>query len=257
MKKIHSKDGTVIAYEVLGSGPALIVIGGALADHTFYNPLANELAKKYTVYSFDRRGRGHSPDTLPYAVEREVEDVLSLISVAGEPVIIYGHSAGAALALRVAAETQSVSSLVLVDPPFSAHGPEDKATVAQFMVEKDTVQSFHDKGDHKAAAAFFLSGFGMSPESVADLLNSSAGTTMIRSAYALPYDYAVLGVGLVPVELARKVMVKTFIFSSPEMNKAAFELAAAIPKSHFKVLPKPMYELSAIEVDEALSSFVF
>ena len=75
MDYVTSTDGTKIAYLRSGAGPALIVIGGSLADHHFYVPLANELARDFTVYSFDRRGRGQSGDTPPYAVAREVEDV--------------------------------------------------------------------------------------------------------------------------------------------------------------------------------------
>ena len=102
MRRITSKDGTEIAFEKSGAGSALIIVGGALADHTFYIPLSNELTRHFTVYNFDRRGRGQSGDTTPYAVEREVEDVDSLIAYAKEPVFMYGHSAGSALALRAA-----------------------------------------------------------------------------------------------------------------------------------------------------------
>src|SRR3712207_1102519 len=103
MDTVTSSDGTRIAFKQLGAGPALIVVGGSLADHRFYVPLAEELAEHLTVYSFDRRGRGQSGDTGPYAVEREVEDVGALIAYAKPPVFVYGHSAGSALALRAAA----------------------------------------------------------------------------------------------------------------------------------------------------------
>ena len=105
MQKVTSKDGTEIALEKSGNGPALIIVGGSLADHQFYIPLANELAKQFTVYNFDRRGRGQSEDTKPYAVEREIEDVAALIAHAGGAVVVYGHSAGSALALRAAGAT--------------------------------------------------------------------------------------------------------------------------------------------------------
>jgi alpha-beta hydrolase superfamily lysophospholipase len=103
MQKVTSKDGTEIAFEKSGNGPALIIVGGSLADHLFYAPLADELAKHFMVYVFDRRGRGQSGDTGAYAVEREIEDVAALIDFAKEPVCMYGHSAGSALALRAAA----------------------------------------------------------------------------------------------------------------------------------------------------------
>ena len=119
MEKVTSSDGTRIAFERLGEGPALMIVGGSLADHRFYAPLANELAKSFTVYSFDRRGRGQSGDTEPYAVEREVDDVGALIAHAEEPVLVYGHSAGSALALRAAASGLDIAKLALADPPFT------------------------------------------------------------------------------------------------------------------------------------------
>ena len=80
MQHIRSSDGTSIAYEKTGEGPPLIIIGGSLGDHRFYVPLAGELARRFTVYTFDRRGRGQSTDTQPYAVERELEDVAALVA---------------------------------------------------------------------------------------------------------------------------------------------------------------------------------
>src|SRR5918998_3484472 len=100
METVTSSDGTTIAFERSGEGPALVVVGGSLADHRFYAPLAEELAERFAVYNFDRRGRGQSGDTQPYAVEREVEDLGALAAHAGGPVFLYGHSAGSALALR-------------------------------------------------------------------------------------------------------------------------------------------------------------
>jgi pimeloyl-ACP methyl ester carboxylesterase len=118
MKHVTSKDGTRVAYEKTGSGPGLIVIGGALGDHRFYTPLAAELARHFTVCNFDRRGRGQSEDTQPYAIERELEDLTALIDQAGAPVRVYGHSAGSAFAIRAAAAGMSIAKLVLADPPF-------------------------------------------------------------------------------------------------------------------------------------------
>jgi pimeloyl-ACP methyl ester carboxylesterase len=122
MQYVRSADGTQIAYEKAGEGPPLIITGGALGDHRFYRALAAELAKGFRVYNLDRRGRGQSGDTQPYAVEREVEDVAALIADAGSPVFVYGHSAGSALALRAAAAGLDVAKLVLADPPYSRHG---------------------------------------------------------------------------------------------------------------------------------------
>jgi hypothetical protein len=91
MQKVISIDGTEIAFERLGRGPALIIVGGSLADHRFYVPLANELSRHFMVYNYDRRGRGQSGDTSAYTVERELEDLAALVDHAREPVFVYGH----------------------------------------------------------------------------------------------------------------------------------------------------------------------
>ena len=113
MQHIRSSDGTSIAYEKTGEGPALIIIGGSLGDHRFYVPMAREFARRFTVYNFDRRGRGQSTDTQPYVVEREIEDVAALVAEVPEPALVYGHSAGSALALHSAVAGLNIAKLVL------------------------------------------------------------------------------------------------------------------------------------------------
>lgn len=104
MEKVTSKDGTEIAFDKTGKGPAVILVGGALqhrADHLF-SGLVPALADHFTVISYDRRGRRDSGDTLPYTTGREIEDLESLISRVGEPVSLFGMSSGGALALQTA-----------------------------------------------------------------------------------------------------------------------------------------------------------
>lgn len=156
MRHVTSSDGTRIAYEKTGEGPPLVIVGGSLGDHRFYIPLASELARRFTVYNFDRRGRGQSEDTQPYAVERELEDLAALIDDAREPVLVYGHSAGSAFALRAAAADLSIAKLVLADPPFRPHGDSDEAARTRQANEAATVQAFHDRGDHRGNAASFV-----------------------------------------------------------------------------------------------------
>src|SRR5689334_16563717 len=102
MNTVTSKDGTRIAYDAQGNGPAVILIGGALNTRLSATQLAQPLSRHFTVYTYDRRGRGDSADTKPYAVEREVEDIEALINAAGGAANLYGHSSGAALALEAA-----------------------------------------------------------------------------------------------------------------------------------------------------------
>src|SRR6516225_9646514 len=120
LEKVHSKDGTEIAYEQVGQGQPVILVDGALCSRQLgpMGPLAALLAPHFTVFKYDRRGRGDSGDTQPYAVEREIEDIEALIKEAGGSAYVYGISSGAGLALEAAAQLPGITKLALYEPPF-------------------------------------------------------------------------------------------------------------------------------------------
>ena len=118
MKTVTSKDGTAIAFDRSGDGPPLVVVGGALSTRGAAEPLAGLLAPSFTVYAYDRRGKGDSGDTPPYAVEREVQDIQALVEDAGGSAFAFGHSSGGALALEAAAHTLGITKLAVYEPPF-------------------------------------------------------------------------------------------------------------------------------------------
>ena len=122
MERIQSSDGTPIAFDRSGEGPPVILVPG-LFQHRAIDPgtaeLAALLAPRFTVFHYDRRGRGDSGDTAPYAVEREVEDVGALIDEAGGAAALYGMSSGGALALEAAARGLAVTKLAVYEPPFT------------------------------------------------------------------------------------------------------------------------------------------
>src|SRR6516165_5716565 len=119
MHAVVSKDGTKIAYDKQGEGPSVILVAGALcARLTWSGPQLSELlAPHFTVYNFDRRGRGDSGDTQPYAVEREIEDLAALIGAAGGEAHVWGLSSGAVLALEAAAAGLPIRKLAVQEPP--------------------------------------------------------------------------------------------------------------------------------------------
>ena len=123
MDKVTSKDSTPIAFDRLGDGPPVIVVCGATCDRALIRPTAEELAKHFTVFNYDRRGRGDSGATTPYAAEREIEDLGALIAEAGGRASVYGHSSGAVLALRAAAAGLPIARLVVHELPFT---PEEE-----------------------------------------------------------------------------------------------------------------------------------
>lgn len=256
MQTVISADGTGIAFARSGGGPALLIVGGALADHRFYGPLADKLSRDFTVYTYDRRGRGQSGDTSPYAVEREVEDLAALIDHAGAPVAVYGHSAGAALTLRAAAAGLSIAKLVLADPPYTPHGENDEPARARFAEEAARLQELHDKGDHRASVKLFLGGMGVPDDDIEELLGSPAGAGMLDTGRALPYDYAVLGDGLVPTALAAKVTAPTLILAPEGMPETAQALADAIPDARLEALKGQTYETPPAELAERVTRFL-
>src|SRR5215211_337803 len=119
---VISADGTAIAHETFGSGPPLIVVCGATCDRALMRGHARAFGEHCTTVNYDRRGRGDSGDTLPYAVEREIDDIAALIHAIGGPAHLYGHSSGAGLVLHAVAAGLSVDKFVLHDPPYS---PDD------------------------------------------------------------------------------------------------------------------------------------
>jgi pimeloyl-ACP methyl ester carboxylesterase len=118
MRKVISKDGTPIAFDQSGEGPPIILVVGAFNDHSTGAPLAAQLSEHFTVFNYDRRGRGESGDTAPYAVEREIEDLAALITEAGGSSSVFGYSSGAILSLKAKAAGLALTRLALYDPPF-------------------------------------------------------------------------------------------------------------------------------------------
>src|SRR5919107_6111897 len=118
MNRVQSRDGTSIAFDRSGEGQAIVLVGGGSVDRMANAPLAALLTEPFTVFNYDRRGRGDSGDTAPYAVGREIEDIDALINEAGGSASVYGTSSGAALALEAAASGLAITKLALWEPPF-------------------------------------------------------------------------------------------------------------------------------------------
>jgi pimeloyl-ACP methyl ester carboxylesterase len=153
MPTVTSSDGTRIAYETLGSGPPLILVDGALCYRASgpARPLAEQLQDRFTVYIYDRRGRGESGNTLPYAVEREVEDLEALIEAAGGEAMLYGISSGGVLALEAANRSDGVTRLFVYEAPLIVDGSR---VMAPGYAEK--MEALLAAGRHGAALRHFM-----------------------------------------------------------------------------------------------------
>lgn len=237
MPRAHSNDGTTIAYDLGGHGPALILVDGAMAHRGYMGSrqLAEELTRYFSVVSYDRRGRGESTDTTPYAVEREIEDLDRLIDAVGAPVGLYGFSSGAVLALRAAAALgEKVGKLALHEPPF--HSGDEQAS-QEFAAFADQMSWLLREGRSGDAVTLFLSGM-LPPDMLERMKQGPEWPAMEAVAHTLDYDNAVMGNGAVPLEAARAVTVDTLVLdgseSPPFKHEAAEALARALPRGRRK-----------------------
>lgn len=186
---VTSADGTAIAFERIGQGPALILVDGAMCHRASgpARPLAKELADSFTVYTYDRRGRGESGDTAPYAPERELEDLAALIEEAGGPVLLYGISSGAALALAAVESGLAVSRLAVYEPPFIVDGT--RPPIPADYTER--IQAFLAAGQPGKAIGYFMrKGVNLPGAMVAMMRFMPGWSGMKEVARTLPYDAA-------------------------------------------------------------------
>jgi pimeloyl-ACP methyl ester carboxylesterase len=256
MERVTSKDGTKIALERSGRGPAVVIVGGALTHRTLQGDeaLVARLSEQFTVYTYDRRGRGDSADTQPYAVEREIEDIESIIERAGQGACVYGTSGGAALAMQAAAKLgpSKVRKLALYDTPY---GQEKRA----FDAQKKGVNDLVTTGKPGDAAAFFLSAIGTPPRALEALKASPDWTAMKKVDFTLVYDYAVLGDGAIPREVAKAIAIPTLVMngegSMAFMQATADQIAELVPHAERKILKGQAHAAKAEVVAPVLIEF--
>ena len=190
MRKVISKDGTPIAFDQPGHGPALILVGGASSTRRDQAAVAAALAPYFTVFAFDRRGRGDSGDTAPYAVEREVEDIEALINEAGGSAFVFGHSSGAILALEAARLIPTkIKKLALYEPPFIIDNSRPPAPENSAAHVAELISS----GQRGAAVEYFMKLVGMPTESIAQMRQSPMWPEMEKIAHTLVYDLTITG----------------------------------------------------------------
>jgi pimeloyl-ACP methyl ester carboxylesterase len=241
METVTSRDGTRIAYDVLGQGPPLVIVNGALSvrTFTFARKMAEELAKSFRVYNYDRRGRGDSTDTQPYSVQREVEDLAAVCKAAGGKPYVFGQSSGAALALEAAASGVPMAGLLAYEPPYTRADPDDKTDAAGF---EPTLKAFVAKGQRDQAVAYFMRTVGVPGFAVAIMKLLPMWKVMRGVAHTLPYDAAVMAGFAVPTARLAKVQVPTWLVAgaktTPSLKLAAAAAAKAVPGAQHRVLPK-------------------
>jgi pimeloyl-ACP methyl ester carboxylesterase len=255
MESVTSRDGTTIAFDRLGAGPPVVLVCGGSVDRMADAAIAQELASDFTVLNYDRRGRGDSGDTAPYAIEREVEDIEAVIDAAGGSANLWGSSSGAVLAMIAAASGTPVTKLAMWEPPFildeNARPPADQVEQYDRMIAEGR------RGD---AAEYFMSKVvGMPPEFVADARNQPWWAAQEAIAHTLAYDARIMGDYSIPTETAGAVKAPTMVLAGgadmPFMRASAEALADAIPDGEVRFLDGQGHNVDPTVLAPALKEF--
>ncbi|MFG0284619.1 MAG: alpha/beta fold hydrolase [Phycisphaerales bacterium JB039] len=258
METCISRDGTRIAYDRVGEGTPVILIGGALSHRSFpqFVELSRLLSVRHTAIAYDRRGRGDSGDTAPYAVEREVEDVDALIGAVGGSAHVWGWSSGAALALRAAASGLGIEKLALYEPPYMVGNvghrppPDHEAKLRELV----------SAGRRSDAVKFFMVQMvGVPRLMVAIMRLMPFWKKLLVTAHTLPYDAAVMGDFSLPREMIASVRIPTLIAagekSPPVLRNAALAVAETLPGAGHMVLAGQSHNVSMKALAPALLDF--
>ncbi|AQS67418.1 alpha/beta fold hydrolase [Streptomyces pactum] len=235
-KRTLSRDGTRIAYESTGRGPAVVLVSGAMSTGAAVAPLAAELSDRFEVTVYDRRGRGASGDTAPFAVEREVEDLAALIEAVGGEASLYGVSSGGALVLRAAASGLPVARVAVYEVPYAMDDAAARAA-AEYTGRLAEALGQGRRGD---AVELFLRLTGLGEEMIRGARQSPMWAGMESLAPSLAYDDAAMGDSRVPRSELASVTAPLLALAggaSPEwMREAARAIAEAAPRGTYRTL---------------------
>ena len=239
MNTVSSKDGTTIAYDKAGSGPAVVLVDGALCYRAFgpMGELAKLLAPNFTVYTYDRRGRGESSNGKAFAVEREVEDIEALIQAAGGSAFVFGTSSGACLAMEAAARLgKKIRKLAMYEAPYNS----DKSLRQEWTDYRRQLAETLSAGRRGDAVVLFMKLVGTPAEMVEGMRSSPMWPMFEAVAPTLEYDAAEIGLDrATPVAQAARVSAPALVMNGtaiPFMLVTAQELAKAMPQARQRTL---------------------
>lgn len=265
MSQVHkatSTDGTTIAYEAYGSGPVAVVVGGAFCDRGAFRDVAQALGELgFTGVTYDRRGRGASGDTEPYAVAREVADLTAVISAAGEtgsPAYVFGVSSGGALVIEAIAAGAPITKGSALEVPYrtAAWPPPPADYIA-------TLEAFEARGDRAGIVRYFNNEVvGMPAEMVDGMVGTPMWDALQSMAYTVKYDGLCLGGDdqSLPTETFARVTIPFLSICSsgtqmPWLHDAAGVVAAALPNATAVELQGEFHQVPAEVLAPALADF--
>jgi pimeloyl-ACP methyl ester carboxylesterase len=259
MKSARSADGTRIGFDLVGDGPPIIVVAGATQYRAIDQStpqLAALLASHFTVCSYDRRGRGDSGDTLPYAVDREIEDLAAMIAEVGGSASLFGMSSGGALALEAAASGLEITRLAVYEPPFLVNdaGPRPPADHQHQLA---MLAADGRPGD--AIEYFITKVVGMPEDVIASVRAAPVWPGLERVAHTLAYDAAVMGDYSLPTDRLLSVPVPTLVInggsSDPRLGRAARALWEFLPDVQHRVLEGQTHDVAPQALAPVLRDF--
>jgi pimeloyl-ACP methyl ester carboxylesterase len=262
MHTVLSRDGTPIAFDRLGEGPPVILMGGAFSYRAFPKmvELGRLLADGFTVVNYDRRGRGDSGDSAPYAVEREIEDLEALIAAVGPPASVWGWSSGGVLALRAAASGLEIDRIAVYEPPFMVKASH-RLPPADFGARLDELVAADRRRD--AVRYYMREGMGIPGIVVALMRFAPFWSKLEATAHTLPYDWAVMGDTMTGRPLSAdewsSVQVRTLVLAGEKtpvpLFAAAEALAGVLPDARHYVLPRQSHNVSMPALAPVLKEF--
>lgn len=254
-----SADGTRIAFERIGSGPPLVLVDGALCYRDFgpCRSLAEHLSDRFTVYFYDRRGRGESGNTLPYSPEREFEDLAAVIDAAGGDACVTGFSSGGGLVLRAAAAGVPMKALASYEAPF----------LGQILVKgrpvdpRAELQKRLDASKPGAALDFFMVDMVGGPKFMPLMMRlmRKVYAQLVAVAHTLPYDAELMTGFEVPVDELSRIRVPSLIMvggkAKPNMVAGVRAVADAVPGAVHSVLPGQTHQVADESIAPELVAF--
>lgn len=265
MTQIHkatSTDGTTIAYETYGSGPVVVIVGGAFCDRGAFRDVAQVLGELgFTGVTYDRRGRGDSGDTEPYAVAKEINDLTAVITSVGEngsPSYAFGVSSGGALVIEAIAAGAPIAKGSAIEVPYrTAAWPPPPADYI------GTLEAFEAKGDRAGIVRYFNNEVvGMPAEMVDNMVGTPMWDSLLSMAYTVKYDGLCLGGDEqdIPGETFARVKVPFLSICSsgtqlPWLHDAAGVVAQALPTGTSVELPGEFHQVPAEVLAPALADF--
>lgn len=255
MQHVQSKDGTSIAFDKLGEGPAVILIGGGPTDRSANAPLAELLAPHFTVINYDRRGHGDSGDNPPYAVEREFEDLEALINAAGGSAYVYGTSSGAVFGLLAAAHGLPITKLAVWEPPFIVDDSRPPVP-ADYKAQLTEIVASGRRGD--AIEYFMTTMVGMPVEFVAPMRQSPFWPNLEKLAHVIIYEADVMKDYSLPKAQLASVTVPTLVIDggiAPWLSHSAQAVADALPNAQRRTLHGQPHNVDAAAIAPVLVEF--